>query len=476
MINTYNYKNQFIETANDDFILSDETDVYNPEVIRNFVQRHKLEQLPRLEYLEAYYLNRNVDVLTANRRLDSNQNKADHRATHNFAKYVSQFIVGYLTGNPISITHEDDRTQNAITELNDKNDGDAINSDLALNLSIYGRAYEIVYRNEDNKDRFLSLDPKNTFVIYNSKVDRKVIAGVRYQSYQDKNGERVDTAEVYTDKQHNSYELRDGNYVSVKERQHFYKEPQIIEYLNDKFKQGDYENVISLIDLYDSAQSDTANYMTDLNDAMLVLVGNMNIDGDDALKFRQANMMHLEPSVNGNGGEGKADAKFIYKQYDVAGAEANKTRLANDIHKFTNTPDMNDEKFGGTQSGESMKYKLFGLEQKRATKERYFKKGLMKRYRLLLRNQQLENTYSHDVDDIKITFVPNLPKALKESVELFNMLGEGVSQETRLSVLDIVDNPKEEIKRMEKEEEEVLNRTGQNYTDPFTKVADNNAE
>ncbi len=40
----------------------------------------------------------------------------------------------------------------------------------------------------------------------------------------------------------------------------------IIEYLNDQFKQGDFENVISLIDLYDQAQSDTANYMTDLNE------------------------------------------------------------------------------------------------------------------------------------------------------------------------------------------------------------------
>ena len=69
--------------------------------------------------------------------------KSDHRIVHNFAKYVSRFIVGYLTGNPITILHKDENTNDKIVGLNDLNDADAVNSDLALNLSIYGRAYEM---------------------------------------------------------------------------------------------------------------------------------------------------------------------------------------------------------------------------------------------------------------------------------------------------------------------------------------------
>ena len=41
---------------------------------------------------------------------------------------------------------------------------------------------------------------------------------------------------------------------------------------------------------------------------------------------------------------------------------------------FTNTPDMTDENFSGNQSGEAMKYKLFGLEQRTAIKEGLFRK------------------------------------------------------------------------------------------------------
>ena len=45
---------------------------------------------------------------------------------------------------------------------------------------------------------------------------------------------------------------------------------------------GDFEKVIPLIDLYDNAQSDTANYMSDLNDAMLLVIGNMELDSNTA--------------------------------------------------------------------------------------------------------------------------------------------------------------------------------------------------
>ncbi|MEL1199037.1 phage portal protein, partial [Staphylococcus epidermidis] len=43
---------------------------------------------------------------------------------------------------------------------------------------------------------------------------------------------------------------------------------------NNEKRRGDFEKVIPLIDLYDEAQSDTANYMSDLNDAMLLIKGN----------------------------------------------------------------------------------------------------------------------------------------------------------------------------------------------------------
>ena len=168
----YSY-NTFVKEANDDFLVSDIEELLTEEKLRELINNHKTLQLPRLETLEDYYLNRNTDILIGKRRLDDE--KSDHRIVHNFAKYVSRFIVGYLTGNPITILHKDENTNDKIVELNDLNDADAVNSDLALNLSIYGRAYEIVYRDLEDKDTFKLLDPKNTFVVYDESLDKKCL-------------------------------------------------------------------------------------------------------------------------------------------------------------------------------------------------------------------------------------------------------------------------------------------------------------
>ena len=76
----------------------------------------------------------------------------------------------------------------------------------------------------------------------------------------------------------------------------------------------------------------------------------------------------------------------------------------------------------------------------------------MKRYKLHLNNINLTGVYSHDYSKIDITFTPNLTKSLLESIEAFNALNGGVSEQTRLKILPIIDNPNEEIKKMEDEQ------------------------
>ena len=103
-----------------------------------------------------------------------------------------------------------------------------------------------------------------------------------------------------------------------------------------------------------------------------------------------------------------------------------------------------------------MKYKLFGLEQKRANKERLFKRSLRERYRLLNNILTTASEGGFDTNDIIITFTPNLPKAIKDEVKLFAELGGTLSEETKLSILSFVENPQEEMERIEAERPEGL--------------------
>src|SRR5699024_1608532 len=130
-------------------------------------------------------------------------------------------------------------------------------------------------------------DVLNTFVVYDDTVECKPIAGVRYIRNQFQN----DTTKVYvyTDSRIVVYDLDDAfNLTLADDRQtHSFNGVPIIEYENNKFRQGDFEDVLNLIDLYDSAESDTANYMQDLNDAMLKITGNLDIDEDRAKKMKE---------------------------------------------------------------------------------------------------------------------------------------------------------------------------------------------
>lgn len=406
-------------------------------------------QRPRLDILDDYYEGENVTILKNERRKE--EHLADHRATHNFAEYVSQFIQGYMVGIPLKTVYtESDDVDELLKDINRANDADAHNSDLVLDLSIYGRAYELIYRGKDDVTRFTLSSPLETFVIYDDTVERLPIAAVRYYKRQFKN---EDVVELYTDSKKYVYVADESmTYLSLeKEEPHHLEGVPIVEYSNNRFRKGDFEGVLALIDLYDAAQSDLANYSTDINDAMLKIVGNVDMDMKKAKKMRNANILFLQTELDADGKAGKADADYIYKKYDVAGTEAYKTRIKNDIHMFTNTPNLDDEKFASNQSGEAMKYKLFGLEQKRSIKERLFIRSLRERYRLISNITRLAREGDIDVNDILITFTPNLPKSITDEIEAFTKLGGDLSDETKLSILSIVENPQEEMERIKAE-------------------------
>src|SRR5699024_8052861 len=99
------------------------------------------------------------------------------------------------------------------------------------------------------------------------------------------------------------------------------------------------------------------------------------------------------------------------------------------IHTLTNTPNMTDAHFSGNASGEAMKYKLFGLEQKTVIKEGMFLKGLRRRFKLLQTIMQMDRYVDGNVDfkDLEYTFVRNTPKSVTEDLHAFTNAGGRLS-------------------------------------------------
>lgn len=466
-------KNRFAEDANEHYRYPSDADFVNDKkTILQYFRHHRTNQRPRLSVLKKYYDGQNTEIFKKERRKEKEM--ADHRAAHNFAGYISNFIQGYVSGVPIKteyVRHPDDidgedenvlekweiakkeseEVNDVLQKMNRRNEADEHNTELVLDQSIYGRAYELIYR-ENKKIWFVKLNPQETFVVYSTGVRKNPVGAVRYH-------ESFDDPELwdiwaYSEREVVHYRTTKENHNDLEEIERMdanFNGVQVNEYENNSSRTGDFESVLTLIDLYDSAQSDLANYSQDLNDAMLKITGYLKLDPKETKTMKRNNVIFLKPSITPKGDLGNVEADYIYKKYDVQGMEAYKTRIQNDIFLTSNVPNLLDENFGGTQSGEALKMKMFGLAQKRAIKERKFKKALRNRYRLIKESMRIAQETEFDVEDLVITFTENMPRAVSQEIEWFSKLGGELSQDTMLGLLSFVENPREEKQKIEAE-------------------------
>lgn len=422
------------------------------------IQHHLRYQVPRLRVLEEYYLGNNPNIMEGERRTDSR--KADHRVRHSWAAIISDFVNSYVLANPVKVEGAQEKFLDEVYEFNQANDIDSHNLEIGKDQNNLGRAYELIQRTEDDSDRIYRLEPTEVFMIYDTTVRTRVIGACRYYEVNqyDDTVKRYQV-ELYTPDRIISYDPID---VSTEQKlknpveaEHRFGGVPIVEYRSDRYRMGIFEKQIPLIDIYDSAQSDTANYMTDFNDAVLVIDGKYEnvLDGSALEGLRDANILALIPPESDNGSLQTGKAYYLTKSYDVAGVEAYKDRIKEDIFTTASVPNLSDRMFGGNQSGEALKYKLFGLQQKRSDKEKYFAKGLRIRYKLLENLKREVREYTGESADLYFSFSANLPKAYLEELKEYTNAGGRISQETMISLLSFIEDPVEEMERMTAESE-----------------------
>lgn len=76
----------------------------SPEVILKIVQSHQTNELPRLEKLGNYYFAKN-EILN---RVMIDPSKPNNKIANPYASYITDTLVGYFVGQPITYTAADD--------------------------------------------------------------------------------------------------------------------------------------------------------------------------------------------------------------------------------------------------------------------------------------------------------------------------------------------------------------------------------
>lgn len=447
--------------------------------LQKYVNRHKQQQVPRLQELKRYYM---ADNNIKYRAAKKDEYAADNRIASDFARYITIFEQGYMLGQPIQYKNEDSTMQRLINEFVSQNNEEYHNVLMKTDLSIYGRAYELLTVEKRDKHssaqvKLYKMDPQQTFVIYDDTYERNSLMGVNYYTVNYDDSHRKDIMKVYTSNCVYTYEQDNINDVAWRHthaQEHFLNGVPVNEFSNNEDRTGAFEPVLDNIDAYDLSQSELANFQQNSNDAILVISGNtytgveeqdylddgrLNPNGRLAVSkaFKEAQILIMDDNPNLEGA--KPSAYYLVKTYDSTGAEEYKKRIVSDILRFTFTPDSNDSNFGGQQTGEAMKYKLMASDNLRAKQERLFKKCIMRRLRLAVNVWKIKGNDSVAYDTINntaIVFTPNIPRNDAELIVNARQLFGMVSEQTVFEILSQVTgiDATEELARLVKTVEE----------------------
>ncbi|HEM3173041.1 TPA: phage portal protein [Streptococcus suis] len=409
-----------------------------PEDLKKMVAGFFGDQIERLQILESYSNGNNYTILNGRKRLEPE--KADYRIRHDLGGQASRFFTGYTVGQPISIgSTEIDLDLTSVDNFNSYNDIEALNRELVYDASRFGRAFELHYFDEFEQPAVVLIDAKEMFTIRSADVRKEIIAAVHCPIY---NGKLFVT--VYTDREIVSY---DNDWKESDRKPNPFNMVPVVEWQNNRERLGDWEKGIPIVDAYDAAESDTANYMSDLNDAMLVIKGDVESTGmnaSDIMKMKQANMLVLESGIGHNGQQTSLEAGYIYKQYDVSGVEAYKSRLIKDFFRIVGLPNLQDDATFSATSGIAIRYKLVDLQQVTSVKRGFFIKALKRRYKLLQSlSENLKGFEAVDANLLTFTFHENLPTDVWAEIQSAINSGMDISQETLMESASFTDARKE---------------------------------
>lgn len=406
------------------------------EVVNKFMEKHKLE-VARYEYLKNMYLG----IMDIDDEPKKDSWKPDNRLAVNFTKYIVDTFTGYFNGIPVKKTHKDKEILTKLQEFDNLNDMEDEESELAKMACIYGRAFELLYQDEDTQTNVVYNSPENMFMVYDDTVKQEPLFAVRYGVDEDKKLH----GEVYTLLETIKISGENDEVSFGEKTYNPYPDLPVVEFYFNEERMSIFESVISLVNAFNKAISEKANDVDYFSDQYLAFLG-AAVEEEDLKNVRSNRVINYYAD-----GEGEnVDVKFLEKPDSDSQTENLLDRLTKLIFQTTMVANISDESFGSS-SGVSLAYKLQAMSNLALSFQRKFQSSLNSRYKLfceLSTNVSNKDTWK----DIEYTFTRNEPKDIKEQAETANILKGITSEETALSVISVIPDVQAEMDKIKKEE------------------------
>lgn len=433
-----NYFKKIIKAEDKIFRIADD-EVMTAPLLADYIRQHELLVRSHYKYLDDAYQTDYAIFHQAKKKAY----KPDNRLATNFAKYIVDTMNGFFCGIPIKVTSTDERINEFLQRYDRYNSMDDQNAEIAKTCDIFGSAYEMYYVDEMGEVASTVLSPMNAFIIYNESIIPQPRYFVRLytDTHNIKRGSISDGETV-------RYFKQDGGIkFDEYEKMHGFDGVPATEFLENAERTGLFEPVLSLINAYNKAISEKANDVDYFADAYLKILG-AKLEREDLQTIRDDRIINFDGIE-----DGKLVVDFMDKPNGDTTQENLINRLRTDIFQIAMVANISDENFGAS-SGIALKYKLLAMSNLAKMKQNKFIGAMNRRYRLICSNPVTE-AKADDWLFVDYQFTQNIPANQLEEAQIAAQLSGVVSKETQLKSLSIVDDAKDEIKKIDAEADKV---------------------
>ncbi len=398
------------------YTLSKETEM-TVDIIKDIKQH--LDELKKKDILlNSYYIGKHKVL-----EREKNDILMNNKLVINHAKYITDINVAYLLGNPITYSSKEDIE--ALQGAYKKQAISDLDVEIAKTVSISGRCFEYIYFDEESNIKSVKIDNKNGLIVYDDTIENNKLYGIMFRMIENDYKDKQKYEVIVVDSEQIKQYFFDGNKISLIDKSdHYLGVVPMIEYKNNHELQGDFEQVISLIDAYNVLQSARINDKEQLVEAILIMY-NVDLTSEQLEMLKSSRGILVDSKV-----------EYLIKSLDESNADILRKNLENDIYKISMTPNMCDENFIGSASGVAIKYRLLAFEQSLQNKERYFEKGLRERFEVYNKFFSLKSLMKEmEKEAVDIVFSRNLPSNDLETPQLINNLVSIIDKEALISHL-----------------------------------------
>ncbi len=432
------------------------SDRLTPKEIGTIVDNFKQSVLPEIQLREDYARGNNPSIL--NRKLPTSA--PNNQVPIPYGRRILSIITSYMfLPGSIAYGGENQKLLDALKPIFDYNEEPLESYRIGWQTSLHGVGYEMFYAEGINPEpteidnqpgytgtmpRFEKVPVSETIPIYDFNIVPQLQAFIRFYTIESEDTEYI---QVYYPDVMVEYQRKKNGTIMAQtggEQKHGFDRPPLVPYENNEDMMGDFSAVQPLIDAYDVLMSDSMNEFDRFAQAYLVAKGfTITTDDVEKLKHKRAfSLMNKDDSI-----------AFLTKEIEVEFIKYMSEQLRGEIHRGTGIPNLDDYKWGGGASGETIDKFIYLMELFTGIKEAYFVRGLKQRIDMIAGYTALPG----EVDDVEIVMTRNDPDKSVLQADLFTKYSGHISEKTLIeNFADFVKDAEEELERLKEEKDRAV--------------------